>query len=419
MNSHVLRKNLFYLYVLTITKLLIPIAIMPYLSRVLSTEQYSIYSQVRACVTFINLFMDYGFIYTATKEISQYADDNKRICNIMSEITGAKLVLFAMILLFTALMLTFTKNFRGYTLYVLLTILAAGLINMLPDFLFRGLENMKLLSDRFLISKLITTALLLVMVKSEADFLYIAFLEMLCSVLALYITCRRLKKDGIVIERKHLFGRTFKRLKEGFSVFLTTVAPSAYGALNTLFVGTLLPAVDVVYWSISWSVISAGMNMYLPIVSAIFPRTVKDKNFRVIKKMLNFCIPVLLLICGAVIMLSDKTMLILGGTQYIKGKYTLMLLTPVLLFSFPGILVGFPVFGAVGSENKLRDIVVFSAVFHVAGLAAMRIFGRVTIVNVCLLRCATELFSTVLKLWQAKNLVGSYHLNCKKEIDSA
>jgi PST family polysaccharide transporter len=82
--------------------------------------------------------------------------------------------------------------------------------------------------------------------------------------------------------------------------------------------------------------------------------------------------------------------LIVSGEKYLDAVPVLQLLIPVLLFSFPAVLFGWPALGALGRVKETTATTVFSAVFQCAGLGLLIAGGQFSIVNLALLRCATE-----------------------------
>ena len=96
---------------------------------------------------------------------------------------------------------------------------------------------------------------------------------------------------------------------------------------------------------------------------------------------------------------SDVIMLVLGGREYLDGSYILTMVSPVLFFSFPAMLIGFPVLAAVGREKQLTTSSVVSSLFHIIGLVALAAAGLFTIESVCILRCCTEALLLLMRAW--------------------
>ncbi len=383
-------KNTIHLYIIMVVKIIVPLAVMPYLARILSTDQYAAYSYVRACMTFVNLVMDYGFIYSATKKIADAADDKETMNGIVSAVSFAKVILMVLCLTAMAILSLNAEKIKDYFGFSLIMTLATCLLNVLPDYLFRGLEKMRFMSSRMVVSRVVTTLLLFIGVRSETDFMKVAYLEILCAVIAIFMTVVWLMKEKYRLVTKKIVSKAMAYFREGFDYFLITIAPSAYGALNTIFIGNELSALEVIYWNTAWNVISAALNMYNPIIHGIYPHMVKKKDFRLLRKALLILMPLICVGTAAVAALSKWIFIILGGNEYVAGYWCLIVLSAVLVFAFPAMIFGPPVLGAMGKENEMRLATVGSAVFHVMVLVILILTNRFTLLSVCILRCITE-----------------------------
>ena len=390
-------KNAVHLFLLTIIKLIVPIAIMPYLARVLSTEQYATYAYVRACMTFVTLLMDYGFIYTATREVAENGNDVNKNSNVIREVTRIKVCFFLIAIVLMGILAFVKETLQDYLIYILITTIGTCLLNIVPDYLFRGLEKLEFLSTRMFISRMITTALVFVLVKCENDFIMVAYLEVLCAVLVLGATVVWLKKQDYFLRVNNDFKEMSRRIKDGFSYFVATAAPSAYGALNTLFIGQFLPDLEIIYWSTSWNVITAVLHFYNPLINSIFPYAVKRGDKKILRKVLLYVMPIILFGTILIWLLSNRAFEFLVGNEYVQGAYSLKVLCPVLFVAFPGMVIGSLGFGIAKRDAELGKMTVLTAVFHVVGLVVLVISRRFTLLNVCFLRVGTECVGTFLR----------------------
>lgn len=387
--------NAYHLYIITIVKLLVPFIVMPYLSRVLSVNQYAAHVYIRGVATFVNLGVDYGFIYSSTEEIVKSSTDRKKIQNIINDVTSAKIILscFAIVIaMFLILSNSVSSNYMGYAG---LTFASACIINLLPDYLFRGLECMSILSERMLVSKIVTTLLLFILVRSEKDFIFVACLEMMNVIISLIMTLFWLKKKKLDISLNFSFEGAKKELIAGFDYFISTIAPSLYGALNTIVVGYCLSDFEIVYWGTSWNIISAIMTLYLPISNAIFPTMVKNKDIYCVKRLFIYFLPVIVIGCLILLGLSKFIFNIMVGVTYIDGYYSLIMLLPVIVLSFISIMLGAPVLGAYGDTRNLKMSVLIAAAFHILGLLVLWTSGIISLTAVAVLRCLTELVCAI------------------------
>ena len=97
-----LAKNTFFLYALTAANYLFGLATIPYISRILGPlYSFGNLGFAMAFGAYFSLIIDFGFILSATKKVTMFADDKLELSKIFSAVTFIKLS-FAL-LLFIAL----------------------------------------------------------------------------------------------------------------------------------------------------------------------------------------------------------------------------------------------------------------------------------------------------------------------------
>lgn len=75
--SKTLVKNTVMLYIMNITKIVLPLVTLPYLTRVLSKDCYGVVSYVKAVMQYMQVVVDFGFILSATKDVVNCKEDKK------------------------------------------------------------------------------------------------------------------------------------------------------------------------------------------------------------------------------------------------------------------------------------------------------------------------------------------------------
>jgi polysaccharide transporter, PST family len=261
----------------------------------------------------------------------------------------------------------------------------------LPDFLYRGIEKMEIITYRFLISKTISTGLTFVLVHSKDDILWIPVLSILGSAVAVILTWIHIK-TVIKIENSHVsYKDVIIRLKESTIYFVSTFTTTAYGAINTFMLGVMnLPSSQIAFWSVSYNLISAAQSLYTPITNSLYPHMVIRKDYRLVKRMLSILMPIIVLVTIIVFIYSDKFILLFCGAGYESAVPVFRALLPVLVFSFPAMIIGFPVLGVMKKVKETTTTTIISAVFHVSGLVVLALSGHFTIINIAILRSITE-----------------------------
>lgn len=381
--------NTAMLYLMNIAKLVFPFLTLPYLTRVLSVEGYAMVSYVKSVMQYMQLTVDFGFLLSSTAAIVAAKGDGKRIGSIVSHTILGKLLLSAAALAVLLGMTVSIDLLRQNVTYVLLSFVTVALSSFLVDYLFRGLEQMQEITLRFVLMKGVATTLTFFFVRSDADLLWIPVLDILGTLLSLALVWARVKRYDIVLSRPRL-ARAWQQLRDSFRYFVSDIATTAFGALNTLLIGILLPPAQIALWSVAMQIIAAVQVMFTPITNGIYPEMVRSRSLGLLKKVAAICLPVLVLGCGALYGLAELAILIVSGRKYLDAVPLLRLLIPMLALSFPAMLLGWPALGAIGKVRQTTASTVISAVFQVLGLVVLIAVNRFTLVNLAFLRCATE-----------------------------
>ncbi len=397
-----LAMNTAMLYIMNIAKLVFPFLTLPYLTRVLSVEGYAMVSYVKSVMQYMQLVVDFGFMLSATRAIVDACGDGRKIGSIVSNTILAKLLLCATALP-VLLGMTFAIDLlRQNVAYVLLSFVTVALSAFLVDYLFRGLEQMQEITLRFVTMKGIATALTFLLVRSDGELLWIPVLDILGTVVSLVLVWLRVRRYTLTLCRPSL-KVALGQLKDSARYFVSDIATTAFGALNTLLIGIMLPTSQIALWSVAMQIISAVQVMFNPITNGIYPEMVRSRSRKLLKKVCTICIPVLIMGCVGLYFLSRLAILIVSGEKYQDAVPILQSLIPVLLFSFPAMLIGWPALGAIGRVKETTTTTVLSAVFQCAGLALLIAAGKFTIFHIALLRCATEfvlLLTRLLYFWR-------------------
>lgn len=391
--------NTVMLYLITIAKHIFPLLTLPYLTRILSEESYGFVSYVKSCMTYMQLIIDFGFILSSVKDIVNANGDNERIGIITGNTFLSKAMLSIAAGAVLAVMCCFIKLLQLDITFVVLSFFAVASSLFLADFLFRGIEKMHYITFIYLISKTVSVALTFVLVKNDGDLLFIPLLDILTNVIAAIITFFIIRRLKIKVKISS-FKDCFSMIKDSFFYFLSDIASTAFAALNTLLIGILISDLtQVAYWSLSLSIIISIQGLYAPITNSIYPHMLKEKDLRFIHKILLFFMPIVLAGCVFCYFVAPTALKIIGGEKYIAASTVFRCMIPILFFSFPTQIYGWPTLGSIGKikENTLSTII--AAVAQVLGVALLILFNAFNITNLALLRCLTEFILMAIRIF--------------------
>lgn len=396
MKSNVI-KNTMMLYGMSIAKIVFPLLTLPYLTRVLSVESYGVVSYVKAVMQYMQLVVDFGFMLSGTKDIVNAKNDHEKLEKEVGDILLARVLLAAA---FVALlgMIAVIPLLRANIGYTLLAFVTVFLSVFLFDYFFRGIEKMQVITLRFVAMRGIATALTFIFVHSDKDILFVPLLDAVGSLVAVILVFVELKKENIKIHFSSV-STAWKKLKNSFVYFASNMATTAFGALNTLLIGAFLPATEVAYWSVCMQLIGAVQTMYTPITDGIYPEMIKTKSWKFIKRLLMIFMPIVFAGSAFSIAVAPYVLQIVGGEQYIAATSLFRALVPVLIFSFPGIVLGWPTLGALDKAAQVTKTTILSAVVQVASLLLLIATGHFTVMWIAIFRCVTEFVLMASRGW--------------------
>lgn len=398
-------KNVIMLYGLSIAKIIFPLLTLPYLTRVLSVDTYGVVSFVKTIMTYFQIFLDFGFMLSGTKDVIESRDDKRKLGVVVGDVLFARIILggigFIILILLTILLPILRENY----VYTFISYIAIFLSVFLFDYVFRGLEEMQVVTIIFVTMKGISAALTFVFVHCDGDIMWIPILECIGTFVAVIFVFTELNKRSIKVAFTSI-RNSIKKLGESAVYFASEMATTAFGALNTVLIGAFLSKSDVAYWSLCISMTSAVQAMYSPINNGIYPDMVKNRDFNVIKKTLQLIMPVVITGCVFTIVVAKYALLIVGGKQYVAAANVLRALTPLLFFSFPAMLLGWPTLGAIGKAKEVTTTTILTAILQIIGLVLLVLFDNFKLIQIALLRGFTELFMLVLRsifCWKNRN----------------
>lgn len=389
MNKSVL-KNTAMLYLLTAAKMVLPLIVLPYLTRVLSVSAFGTVSYVKAVMQYMQMIIDFGFIVSGTKDIALDVDDKEKIrCDINSIMT-ARILLSIVSLILLFVISIFIPILRNNLLFVMLSYGAVFLSIFLFDFYFRGIEKMEIITIRFIIMKSISTIFTFILVKDDSDLLFIPVLDILGTIVAIVLISIQLNKRGLGFSLSDLKS-AFTKLRESSIYFASNIATTAFNVFNTVVIGIFLTPNDIGNWSVCMQLIGAVQSLYTPLSNGIYPQMVKQKRLKLVLRVFFTILPFIIIGCIFTYYLSDQLLYIIAGEKYIEGARLLQYLIPVLLFSFPVFLFGWPALGAIGRQKENTFATFIAAGFQILCVLMLVVLNHFTLLNISIVRNITEL----------------------------
>ena len=391
--------NTVMLYLMSIAKLIFPLLTMPYLTRILSEEGYGFVAYVKSCMTYMQLIVDFGFILSSVKDIVNADGDKEKIGVITGNTVLAKLLLCIASGALLAVMCVSIEALKINITFVWLSFVSVAISSFLLDFLFRGIERMHYITVIYVASKGVSTVLTFALVKGDADVLWIPILDIISSIVAVLMSLGAVSRLGIRI-RVSGVGDSLALIKDSFLYFLSNVATTAFSAFNTVLIGIYITDLaSVAHFSVCLSIISAIQGLYAPISSSIYPHMIKEKSLSFIHRVLAIFMPIVAVGCLISFFASRLALYVVGGESYVEAYPIFRCMIPILFFSFPAQIYGWPTLGAIGRVGLTTLTTVISASVQVIGLFALIAFDSFELIAVAILRSITEAVLMGTRIW--------------------
>lgn len=156
------------MYLNKILNAIIPLFLIPYYNKIFGVEQYGTLIFIQAIVTLLIYFTDFGFVFTATREVSINSENKGQLSSIVSSVIVVKLLLtFLVYLGIIVVSIIADLDFQLILLYSL-TFTALALQNFMPGWFFQGMKKNAIITFANLLSKIILVILVLIFINTTA-----------------------------------------------------------------------------------------------------------------------------------------------------------------------------------------------------------------------------------------------------------
>lgn len=402
------KKNTFWLAIFQLAKMVFPFLILPILTRRLSVETYGSLTFIKTVMNFLQIFLDFGFMLSATKEIAKIKNDTNKIQQIMADTLLARLLLGGIGFLLI-IILSFFFPILGYNfLFTITSYLTVFLSIFLFDFLFRGLEIIHVMTIRFIIMKTISFLLTIFFVRHDHQIILIPLFDILSSVIAIILVAFELQKRSFRLIRPKLKS-SIRSLKISLVYFLSDVSATAFNAISTIIIGLVFSSTEVALFGVSIQIIGAIQALLGQLSSGIYPIMVRQKSRKFIQQIFQKTIPLVFLFTGLIIILLPLVLQILAGDKYAAAHPIIQILAITIFFSFINTLLGWPTLGVINQQNKVTLSTIISTVFNLVSLILLYLSKNLNLYSVAITRVITEIILFCIRLYYYKKYRQNLH----------
>ncbi len=269
--KHKLVKNAGALVVVQMSAFAAPLMVLPYLTRVLSTEHFGLIAFATSFNFYFITLVEYGFNLTATRRIAVNQNDPEKVAKICSSVYAAKALLTVLGFAIMLAVVLATPKLRANTGLFCLSYLTVVGDLLFPLWLFQGLQKMENLVWRDLVTKFLSLSLVFAFVRKDSDFMLAAAFQAgspLVAGLVGLITVPIVAKVKLV---RPSMEETIKALRDGWPVFLSMAAFTLSSSTSIFLLGLRSGPADVAYYIAAYRLVVAIRALVDPVKTAIYP----------------------------------------------------------------------------------------------------------------------------------------------------
>lgn len=338
MKARSLKSNVILNGIRTLIAVIFPLITFPYVSRILQVENLGKVTFSSSIITYFSLIATLGISNYAIREGARLKGNKENLNNFSSEIFSINLIstIFSYVLLFISI--TLIPSFQDYSKLLIIQSSTIIFTTIGVDWIYSIYEDYFYITIRSVITQIVSLCLLLLLVKEKNDYYLYALVNVISSVGSNIFNFFHSKKycDLKFVINKNLI----KHIKPILIIFSTSIATIIYVNLDITLLGIWsgdyfvgLYSVSVKVYSIIKTFLASILIVSLPRLSFYIAENRNEEYYKVLNKVLNLLVLILLPSALGMFLLSDEIIMLLSGSSYLPATNSLRFLCIGLIFS--------------------------------------------------------------------------------------
>lgn len=404
----VLLKNTVMLYILQFSTYLLSFIVVPYETRVLGPTYYGKLGVATAIMVYFQLVIDFGFLLSATEDVSRNRTDKKKISKILTAVTIDKIFLTIGSFVVLLILCQVLPSWREDRTFYLLFLAATAINSMIPDYLYRGLEQMTAITVRTVAIKAFFTVMIVLLLKQPEQYCIIPILNIIGNSVALLGVYLHLYRQMNIKFVRCTVADVWANFRRSSTFFYSRIATSVYTASNTVILSVISAGSTIGYYTLADKLVTTAKNGLSPISDSMYPYMTKNRDFKLVWKILKIFMPIIIVGCGIVFIFARPLCELVFGAGYGDAAPVLRAMLPVVVVILPSYILGFPTLSAMGLSKYANYSVVFGSALHVCNLLVLYFTGHMNMVTLGALVSIAEtaiLLFRIVVIWRNRALL--------------
>ncbi len=263
-------RNILALYGVQVVNQLLPLAVIPYLARVLGPTGWGLVAFAQAFAMYGIVTVEYGFEFAGTRAVAQGRHQPGRLAELVAGALGTQLLLGGVVSLAAVLVQLLVPAFGDQPLLLWAGLAFAVLQGIAPVWYFTGQERITLIASIDTGAKLLGAAAVLLLVRGPADGWLVLAASAGASLVSTGVAYALVLRE--VRPAKPSFGLIERTLKLGASMFLMRISVLMQSAGNAFLLGLLVAPQQVAFFVAGEKLCRPAAWLLQPINVALMPR---------------------------------------------------------------------------------------------------------------------------------------------------
>ena len=316
-------KNTFHYGAFQLLSYIMPLILVPYVSRTVGIERYGITEFSLEIAMFFGAMLLFGYDFTMSRRLSQNRDDRRIVNGLFWNVFYSRILLSSILLpVFFFSGMFFTGELFTFEILLYCTLFVASRI-FSSWWFYQGMEKIKWIAWGNFAFKLILLVLVLLTVKDQDDYPLVVFgyaaSQILVNFVSWLILIKMEKLRAIALVAKDIF----RLIRSSVYVFLNEFSVMGFAALNLLLVKEFLSPKDLGIYVSAMKVVMISHNLVIQSLSkSLFPNlafTLKNSRETYLTqwKKFRFYLAGFLLVLGlGILLLRNQIVYLLFGPEY-------------------------------------------------------------------------------------------------------
>ncbi len=265
-------KNGIWLTILQLVNTVIPVITIPYVTRILGTNEYGVFSIALNWILYLQVLVEYGFGLSGSRKVALLSDsENGQLNKLFNNIISARILLLIVSgIILNIVCWGFNFDLQAYICMLILFIMIIGTTFQLT-WLFQGKQDMKFITIINALSRFISVILIFLLVKKPNDVYLYCVLYSITLLLSSTISMIVAKKKYNLQFRFARFENIKREFKDGFYLFTSSAMTKIFSGFGVTILGIYTTASITGIFSAIYKIPYVLTMFFSPISQAIYP----------------------------------------------------------------------------------------------------------------------------------------------------